>query len=152
MIADASTTYFTLNAGGQEKRVSVYALSEMSRPGPDAADRQGFSQLAEVLSTFENQEELGEVEPYDPELYRVVLVEVFGEPVGEPIEWPWDDLTLDDFPAGDEPGGTAVLDREHVAEILEVPNGGHPGVWALDPEGNPIQFGVRPLLPDEIAR
>jgi hypothetical protein len=68
MIADAPTTTFTLNAAGVEKNVSVYALSEMTQPGPDAADRQGFSQLAEVLRTFDNQEELSEVKEYDPEL------------------------------------------------------------------------------------
>jgi hypothetical protein len=151
MIADAPTTIFNLNAAGVQKVVSVYALSDMAQPGPDAADRQGFWQLAQVLQNFETQQELGETTTYDPEFYRVTLVEAFGDPVGEPVKWPWNDLTLDEFPAGDELGGTAVLDREHVAKLMEVPNGGHPGVWALDPDGNAIQFGVRPLLPDEIA-
>ena len=151
LTTDAATTYFTLNAAGMQKSVSVYDLSELTEPGPEAADRAGFSQLAEVLRTFENQDELGEVTTYDPELYRVVLFEAFGDPAREPMDWPWDDLTVDDFSAGDEPGRIANLDREHVADLLEVPNGGHGGIWALDPDGNPVQFGVRPLLPDEIA-
>ena len=68
-----------------------------------------------------------------------------------PEPWPWDDLDLDDFPAGDEPGGIANLDAEHVGELLEVPNGGHPGIWVESPDGETfVQLGVRPLLPDEI--
>ena len=150
MIADAPTTVFNLNAGGVEKVVSIYALSELNEPGPDAADRAGFAQLAEVLRTFQNQEELGEVTEYEPEYYRVLLLEAFGEPVGAVEEWPWDDLDLGDFPAGDEPGGIAILDAEHVAELLDVPNGGHPGIWINSPDGESlVQLGVRPLLPDE---
>jgi hypothetical protein len=151
MVADAPTTVFVLNAGGQAKTVSVAALSELPDPGPDAADRQGFLQLSQVLSTFQNQEELGDVEPYQAELYRVVLTEGFGQPVGEAIEWPWEDVAPEDFVAGDEPGAIAHLDGEHVAGLLEVPTGGHPGVWVLDPDENQVQMGVRPLLPDEVA-
>jgi hypothetical protein len=89
------------------------------------------------------------VTEYVPTHYKVVLVDAFGEPTGQAVDWPWADLTLDDFPAGDEPGGIAILDAEHVAKLLEVPNGGHVGVWAHDPDGNLIQLAVRPLLPDE---
>ena len=151
MVADAPTTTFSLNAGGQNKTVNVPALMELTQPGPDAADRQGFLQLSQVLSAFQSQEELGDVQPYEAELYRVVLIEGFGEPVGEPLDWPWDDVTPADFMAGDESGAIANLDAEHVADLLEVPNGGHPGVWVLDPDENLVQLGVRPLLPEETA-
>ena len=77
------------------------------------------------------------------------MMQGFGEPVGDSLDWPWDDLTPDDFPAGDEPGGIAILDAEHTAKLLETPNGGHVGVWVTDPDGNIVQMGVRPLLPDE---
>ena len=53
-IADASSTYFTLNADGLEKTVSVYALSETTEPGEDAADRNGMAKLSERLMDFGN--------------------------------------------------------------------------------------------------
>jgi hypothetical protein len=154
MIADAGTTIFTLNAGGLEKVVSVYALAETSQPGLDAADRHGFSQLAAVLNNIQAQVGigLGELKPYDAELYRVFLVEGFGQPVGEPLAWPWTDLTVADWPKTDEPDSRSkILDREHVAEIVEVPNGGHVGVWVTAVDGSLVTFGVRPLLPEEVA-
>jgi hypothetical protein len=33
---------------------------------------------------------------------------------------------------------------------MEVPNGGHIGIWVTTPDGANVQFGVRPLLPDEV--
>ena len=152
MVADAGNTIFTLNAAGREKVVNIYALFEDEMPGvPDAADRAAFTQLRQVLNAFETQEGLGEVEAYDAEWYRLILSEGFGEPMGEVKDWPWDDLTPADFPAGDEPGGIANLDREHVALLMDVPNGGHSGVWAIAPDGEQVvSFGVRPLLPEEI--
>jgi hypothetical protein len=149
MVADAGSTIFTLNAGGLSKVVNVYALFEMPDPGPDAADRAGFSQLRSALIDFQNQEGIGELTEYVPDFYKVVLLEGFGEPTGEVADWPWDDLTTDDFPAGDEPGGIAILDAEHVSKLMDVPNGGTPGIWVHDPDGTLVQLGVRPLLPDE---
>ena len=149
MVADAGTTMFTLNAGGQEKVVSVYGLFEMPDPGPDAADRTGFNQLRNALNNFQNEAGIGDITTYEPEFYKVILMQGFGEPVGEPLDWPWDDLTPADFPAGDEPGGINIMDAEHAAKLLEIPNGGHTGVWVADPDGNIVQMGVRPLLPDE---
>jgi hypothetical protein len=155
MIADAGTTVFTLNAGGEEKVVSIYALFEMPDPNvPDQVDRAGFSQLQNLLMNFEQEVEAGtviDVALYEPELYRVVMFPAMGEPTGEPIAWPWDDLTPDDFPAGDEPGGSKVLDAEHVAELVEVPSGGNQSVWVEGEDGTLYSFAIRPLLPDEAA-
>jgi hypothetical protein len=33
-----------------------------------------------------------------------------------------------------------------------VPNGGHIGVWVKAPDNTPVQFAVRPLLPDEVPQ
>lgn len=150
MIADAGSTIFNLNAGGVEKVVNVYALG--LDDGPDRADRAGFSQLAEVLNDFGNQGiDLGEVVAYEPELYKTLLMEGFGEPVGQVLEWPWDDLTVADWPDAEEPDGRIkMLDAEHIAELMEVPNGGHIGIWVTTPDDTNVQFGVRPLLPDEV--
>lgn len=151
MVADASSTFFNINAGGEEKAVSIYALG--LDDGPDRADRAGFSALAEVLNDFANQSglDLGEVVAYEPELYKVLLMEGFGEPVGQVLDWPWDDLTLADWPEAEEPDGRIkMLDSQHVAKLMEVPNGGHIGIWVRTPDGTSVQFGVRPLLPDEV--
>lgn len=151
LIADAPTTVFNLNAGGLQKVVSVYALMEQSQPGPDTADLTGFSQLFTLLSNFETQDGIGDVVPYDAAAYRVVLIQAFGDPVGAPKAWPWDDLTLDDFPAADEPNDRSlIMTRDQVALLLEVPTGGHPGIWVKAPDDTLVTFGVRPLLPDEV--
>ncbi len=152
MCADCGSTTFVVNAAGMEKVVNIYALMEIPDPGPDGADRAGFSKLAAVLNNFENETGLGDVTAYEPELYKVILLEGSGEPVGAALAWPWDDLTVRDFViVGDAQGGVAFLDAEHVSKLLEVPNGGHPGIWVTDPDDNFVQFGVRPLLPDEQA-
>ncbi len=155
-IADAPSTFFTINAGGVNKNVSVNALGIETQPGPDSADRQGFQQLSEVLNNIQSQPgvDLGDVHPYDAALYKVVLVEGMGQPVGAALDWPWDDLTPADWPKNpDEPmNSVKMLDKEHVAKLLDVPNGGHIGVWVTEPDGTTVvQFGIRPLLPDEIA-
>jgi hypothetical protein len=153
LIADASSTFFNLNAGGVEKVITIYALMETSEPGPDQVDRNGFSQLANVLNDFGNQSglDLDDLAAYEPELYKVLLMEGFGEPVGQVLDWPWDDLTVADWPDAEEPDGRiAFLDAEHVAKLTDVPNGGHIGIWVTTPDGTNVQFGIRPLLPDEI--
>ena len=121
MIADAGITIFTLNAGGPEKVVNIYALFEMPDPDvPDQADRAGFSQLRTALVNFQDQAGIGDITTYEPTFYKVIMMQGFGEPVGDALDWPWDDLTPDDFPAGDEPGGIAILDAEHTAKLLEL--------------------------------
>jgi hypothetical protein len=153
-IADAGTTIFNLNANGEEKVVSVYALFEGVDPtAPDPVDRAGMAQLQTLLTNFETEaaESLTDVGVYEPELYRVTLLEGFGEPTSEPMEWPWDDLTMDDFATGDEPGAIGLLTAEQVSQIMEVPNGGQFGIWLEDPDGTVLQAAVRPLLPDEQA-
>lgn len=150
-VADAGSTIFNLNAGGVEKVVSIYALGLDN--GPDAADRAGFSALADVLNDFQHQSglDLGGLAAYEPELYKVLLMEGFGQPQVAPMDWPWDDLTLADWPAAEEPDGRiAFLDAAHVAKLTDVPNGGHVGVWVTAPDGTNVQFGIRPLLPDEV--
>ena len=127
---------------------------EVDQTGPDAVDLKGFSQLVQVLTNFQAQSgvDLGDMTPYDAALYKVVLFDSSGQPQVQPKAWPWDDLTLADWPtAGDEPGRIKMLDSAHTAKLLDVPNGGHIGVWVTAPDGTVVQFGVRPLLPDEIA-
>jgi hypothetical protein len=60
-------------------------------------------------------------------------------------------VTPDDFPTGDEPGGSQILDAAHVAELVEVPSGGQQSVWVEAEDGTLYTIAIRPLLPDEAA-
>ncbi len=152
-IADASTTIFTINAGGFDKRVEVYALAEVFEPQmPDAVDRTAFHELAELLRSFESRARAGELGPivlYQPTHYRLTLLEGFGLPAGGPTDWPWDHISPDDFrPAGELTIPQLVVPADEAAAIVELPSGGHPGI-AVTRDGEDWQLGVRPLLPDE---
>jgi hypothetical protein len=153
--ADCGTTIFTINAAGISKVVTVDALSQVEETGPDAVDRRGFVQLAQTLADLEadaRSGELGEIVLYDPDLYRVLLFEAFVDPVEEPLSWPWPNIAAADFePPAEEFGvPSLVMTRDDVALLLEVPSGGHPGLWVEEADGTRWQIGVRPLLPDEV--
>jgi hypothetical protein len=154
--ADCPTTVFNLNAGGVEKVVSVHGLSSEALPGQgDAADRSGFNQLAQLLQNFETEARSGTVQdlaPYDAHLFRVTLLEAMGgQPTSEPIDWPWDDVSVEDFPRGDELGAILHMTQDQVAELLDLPSGGAAGIWVIAPDDSLMQFAIRPLLPDEQA-
>ena len=88
MVGDADTTTLTLNAGGLNKVVNIYALG-MEDPNlpQDMADRQGFQALTAQLATFEQRgrdSQLGEVVDYDPAFYRVFLLDANGGVPAQP--------------------------------------------------------------------
>jgi len=155
MVADAGTTTFTLNAGGLQKTVSVYALG-MEDPNlpADVADRRGFASLAETLGTFEQRgknNELGDVVPYDPGFYRVFLLPAEGVQV-VPIDWPWADVTPSGFKsAADDTRPKANLDKAHVEKVETVPTGGRAGLYVKDSDDALYSVGIRPLFPEELA-
>ena len=125
--ADCPSTVFRVNAGGVIKQVTVDALGMVEMEGADAADRRGFALLAETLASFDQQARAGvagDITLYDPALYRVVLSEATAE-MGEPAAWPWQDVALEDFESLDTGWQRrAVLTREQVALVTEVPSGG----------------------------
>ena len=149
--ADCPATIFRINAAGIDKTVTVDALG--IEEGMDAPDRQGFAALADTLTTFEQRAlagELGEVSLYDPSHYLVALFEA--QPgQGEAIEWPWPELTVDDWTSeGDATWRRdAILTREQVEAVTEVPSGGAMSIFVEDDEGNLWSVALRPLLPDE---
>jgi hypothetical protein len=151
MITDLATTTFTINAGGIDKAVSVYAL-EMSEGAPDAAERARFAQLADLLDSFEEQVAAGNVEsaePYVPELYRATLYEREGV-AGETLAWPWPELTHEDFEQPAEGGFLyGGLTPEQVAAVTTVPSGGIAGILVEGPDGKQYSLAIRPLLPGE---
>lgn len=151
-VADAPTTYFTVDAGGVKKQVSVYALGvDSPANGPDAADYAAFLKLGKKLSDFEAQVNEGQVESagvYEPAGYRGVLREG-GAPVGI-IEWPWTDLAVDDFAVDPDYGyGFAALTPEQVAKVTAEPSGGAYGISLRAPDGNEYSLMLRPLLPGD---
>ncbi|HVM30018.1 MAG TPA: hypothetical protein VM305_04525 [Candidatus Limnocylindrales bacterium] len=150
--ADCPTTTFRLHADGLQKVVTIDALGEVNE-GPDALDRNGFNLLAQTLGAFDEQARngvAGEVSHYDPAFYRVVLSEA-QEGMGDFGAWPWPELALADFEPW-EAGWQrrAVLTRDEVAQVADVPNGGVAAVLVEDPEGGLWTVGARALLPHEM--
>jgi hypothetical protein len=157
-VADAGTTTFTINAGGVDKMVSVYALMEGTNQGPDQADREALNTLQQRLTNFETEARSGGTESvadYDPDAYKVVMFDDLGgtPPAGvEPIQWPWQDVRPTDFvQTGTNPGAMLSMSREQVAKLTSVPNGGQLSIWVETPDGTDVTFALRPWLPDEAA-
>ena len=160
MIADAGSTTFSIDAGGYDKTVNVYALMESTSSGPETEDRNAMFKLQDRLNNFATEALGGNVKPYDPSAYRVTLFDQgYGQPNVEPIPWPWTDVTLGDFVKGDEAAWPMmVMTRDQVGKLTIVPNGGQTGIFVMAPDtsgaatdGVPVELVVRPLLPDEIA-
>lgn len=150
-IADAPTTTFSIDAGGITKSVAVYALGIDNPQQQDRPERAGFLTLAEALRNFGAQVERGNATDagrYEPESYRAILVE--SQPQGELLEWPWDDLTLDDFSADEEFSPlNAIITKEQALVVHEEPFGGLMGILVEAPDGTPYSLNLRPLLPEE---
>lgn len=159
LIADAPTTVFSIDAAGFTKSVSVYALGIDSAPDPgqpasDQNDRAGFLQLSEVLRDFGAEVADGDATDagsYEPELYRATLIES-SAPLVDAQEWPWDDLTLDDFASVEQFAPRIATITAAQAKLLSPePQGGVTGINVTSVDGDPLVVVLRPLLPDEEA-
>jgi hypothetical protein len=150
MVADASTTTFTIEAEGQKKIVAVYALIE-DEVGQDAVVRRAFHALATRLKEFGGD---GVVfSEWLPEAYRGTLIESQGAP-GVLRDWPWPDITVDDFEKADGPNAAGFPRRimtpaELAALALSDHEGGLHGLYLEAPDGNVYALAIRPLFPDE---
>ncbi len=155
MIADAGSAIFTIRAGGLDKTVNVYALGLDDPNVPDRPARAAFTKLSERLTNFDQNGTFA-TDVYVPSGYRGILLDTGGFPGEAPIEWPWDDITPDDF-VGDEATGvppTRVMTAEELGVLgIEGIEGGFQGMTLIDPDdpAKSYSFGVRPLLPDEQA-
>jgi hypothetical protein len=153
MVADASTAIFTIDAGGVEKTVSVYALGMDTQAGADAAARAAFQKLAQRLTDFD-QGGAFETAVYEPQAYRAVLMEAPGVQAPDVRAWPWPDLNVTDFKPSADPNGLQLPQRTMTpAEIekLDVKDfqGGFQGLVLKGPDGKLYTLSVRPLLPDD---
>jgi hypothetical protein len=150
-MADASTTTFTIEAGGTKKVVEVYALMEAGEESQDAVVRRAFAALAERLRDFGADADLL-VADYAPAAYRGTLIEAQGAP-GQVADWPWPEVAIADFekPADQDFGFPRRLMSPSDVEALgaaEVEGGVH-GIYLEGPDGKVYSFVLRPLLPDE---
>lgn len=153
LIADAPTTVFTIDAAGVSKQVAIQALGFDDQTSPDAEARARFFELYDLLDSFEEQVQAGNVESADlfqPAAYRGMLIEVWEGATDPIVAWPWDDVTLDDFVwPQDNIARYAELTPEQVAAVTPVPSGGVFTIRLEAPDGSDWYFLVRPLLPGE---
>lgn len=153
MISDASTAVFTVNAGGLQKTVSIYALGLEIDNTPDAAARAAFKRLADRLGNFDDGGTFQTAE-FVPERYRGILLEGQpGAPGAQP--WPWPDIAPADFVSNADPNAFAlparVMTPEEVEGLgIEAFAGGFQGLVLIgSDDGKVYEFSLRPLLPDE---
>ncbi len=148
MVTDIPTSTFTIAVDGATKKVSVTGMSPDMHPQNKAIVTQ-LAAFAEVLRTFGDK--LPAEQPYIPAGYRAVLIEV-DQPFGPVVDWPWTDLTPDDFASGENEffRTRAMTPAEVEALGIEGIAGGMTGV-AVQFEGQVYTFSLRPLLPDETA-
>jgi hypothetical protein len=144
--ADIPTSTFTISVGGKTKQVSATGLSPEVHP-QNAQIVAALAAFAEKIRTFADV--LADEQEYRPTAYRGVLIEV-DQPMGPVVDWPWTDLTPDDFASGDtELFRTRAMTPVEVDALgIEGIAGGMLGV-AVQFEGQLYTFSLRPLLPDE---
>jgi hypothetical protein len=154
MVADAGTSIFTVNAGGLNKTVSVYALGFDDANAADQIPRRAFKLLADRLRDFDRRGTIA-TDPYVPTGYRGVLLEREGEPQAKPIAWPWPTLKVSDFKADINAAGALqfphrTMTADEVAALkLDNIQGGIQGITIAGPDGKTYTFVLRPLLPQE---
>lgn len=176
IVADASDTVFTVDAGGDEVTVSVYGLGSFM-PGQElpqgvsSAEVEAHAVLQQLndqlmsLDTWlpaEAWEDEG-WQPYEPEALRLYVRDVSGEPVEggdmpqQRLEWPTDS---DPAAFGEEQAtfgnGTrcGVVEGDEAATWLEaLRNANQLTLWLPDgDEGARFTVVPRPLLPyEEVA-
>ncbi|HET7677419.1 MAG TPA: hypothetical protein VFK38_06165 [Candidatus Limnocylindrales bacterium] len=152
-VADATSTVFSIDAGGVRKQVDVYALGESEPEGADRQDRLAFRQLAEVLGDFGAEVQRGQAT--DAGVYRAPAYRGLLEPAqggfGEARDWPFQTLSPEDFtPAPDFQRPVALLPEAEALRVSDTAYGGVIGVVLLGPDRAPYYFSMRPLLPDEL--
>ena len=153
MVADASTAIFTIEAGGLQKTVSVYALGLEMEGMVDGPARAAFKRLADRLTDFDQGGTIP-TDVYTPEAYRGTLFEAPGIEAPDVRAWPWPDLTPADFKPDADPNGNQFPHRVMTPaeiDLLEVTDyeGGFQNLVLTGPDGKLYTFTLRPLLPGE---
>ena len=148
MGADIPSTIFTINAGGipEPKRVEVVALSPEAHP-KNLQVVTALVGLAEKLRTFDT---LVNEQPYVPTGYSGVLMPT-EQAFGPVVDWPWPDISVDEFGGENEFFRTRQLTPDEVAALgIENVGSGVSGLVLQDGE-DLYSFGLRPILPDDLG-
>lgn len=153
MVADASTTVFTVEAGGVKKTVSVYALGMDVMGAADAPARAAFQKLATRLMDFDQGGTIP-TDVYHPSAYRGVLFESPGVAVPDLRAWPWTTLTVADFKPDADPNGLQFPHRTLTTAEVEPLNvdgfeGGFQNLVLTGSDKKLYTLALRPLLPDD---
>ena len=159
LVADAPDTIFTIATDLVTKTVSAQALgfaddpNNPGAPNPDAAAITALKTLYDTLVPFGDQVARGNATDaglYEPTAYRATIQE--GQAQGEMIDWPWTDLTLDDFVANpDSSLRVATLTADQARALSPTPEGGLFSVPVMGPDRVPYEISLRPLLPEEAS-
>ena len=148
LVADAPDTIFTIATDDVTKTVTAQALGLADDPtnpdasNPDAATIKALKALYDTLVPFGDQIARGNATDaglYQPTAYRATLQE--GQAAeGEMIDWPWTDLTLDDFLSNPNSSfRVATLTPEQAAALSPTPEGGLFTVAVIGPDRVPYQ-------------
>jgi hypothetical protein len=171
MIADANDTIFTLDAGGAETVVTVYAIGMLMPdmdppPGVDEAELENYRVLSTLYERLLMLDDWLPADawatdgwmPYEPEAFRLYVRDVTDQPVedgdlpGQVREWPTDEdpaafgEEIADFGDGTRCG---VVEGEAAATwFVELSNANQNTTWS---DGGDRRFAIqpRPLLPHE---
>ncbi len=153
MVADAGTTIFTIDAGGIQKTVSIYALGLDDPSGQDAVARTAFKKFADRLADFDQGGSIA-TDVYTPDAYRVSLIESPGIVAPDTREWPWTDLTVADFKPAADPNGLQFPHRTMAPAEIDMLNvkdyaGGFNGLVLRGTDKKLYTVALRPLLPED---
>ena len=153
LVSDATTSVFTLNAGGASKAVSVYALGHEQDGMADLLARKTLAKLRDRLLDIDQGGSVT-TDVYAPERYRAYLFE--GQPGAPDLKaWPWPGVKPSEFVAAGDPNAFPMPVRIMAAAEIEALGiepfqGGFIGLPLAGPgDGKPYTLTVRPLLPDE---
>ena len=148
MGADIPSTIFTINAGGipEPKRVEVVALSPEAHP-KNLQVITALAGLAEKLRAFDT---LVNEQPYVPNGYRAVLSPT-EQAFGPVVDWPWPDISPDEFGGDNEFFQTRQMTHDEVAALgIDNIESGVAG-FVLQEGEDLYSFALRPLLPDDLG-
>jgi hypothetical protein len=155
LVSDATTSVFTVNAGGVAKTVSVYALGHEQDGMADLLARKTLAKLRDHLLDID-QGGTVQTDVYAPDRYRGYLFE--GQPgVPDTKAWPWPAVKTADFVAAGDPNAFPMPARVMTAAEIETLGiepyqGGFIGLPLAGPgDGKAYTLTVRPLLPDDAS-
>jgi hypothetical protein len=148
MGADIPSTIFTINAGGipEPKRVEIIGLSPEMHP-KNLQVVTALAGFAEKLRTFET---LVNEQSYAPAGYSGTLIPT-EQAFGPVVDWPWPDISPDEFGGENEFFRARQMTPEEVAALgIDNIESGVSGFVLQDGE-DLYSFGLRPLLPDDLG-